>query len=89
MPSTFATDGKIVNFKYRTAKPEYKLGTVAIGDQDSAWVYVQADVSVNAAQAPVMSEGFHLTEATGGTFTADAAFAINEFGWVRKTAALV
>jgi len=89
MPSTYATDGKIADFKARSLTPEFKLGTVAIGDQDTAWIYVVADVAVNAAQAPVMSAAFHLTAATGGTMTADTAFAIGEYGWVRKTAALV
>lgn len=89
MASTFATDGKVVNFKARSTKPEFKLGTVAIANDDAVWIYVQADVAVNAAQAPVMSAAWHLTAATGGAFTADTAFAANEYGWIRKTAALV
>ena len=88
MPSTYATDGTIANFTYRTTAPEYKLGSVVIGDENTAWVYVVADVAVAAAGAPVVSATFHLTAATGGTYTADTAFAADEYGWVRKTAVL-
>ena len=70
----------------RTPTKEFVLGTSALDDQNRTWVYVQADVAVNAAQVPVMSAAFHLTAATAGAYTADTAFAVGEFGWVRKTA---
>lgn len=86
MASTYATDGTVVNFKNRTTTPEYDLGTVVIGNENTAWIYVVADVAVAAAAAPVMSAAFHLTAGTGGTiYTADTAFAANEYGWIRKT----
>lgn len=73
------------NTDRRTTTQEFRLGTAAIDTQNRTWVYVQSDVVVNAAQAPVMSAGFHLTAATAGAYTADTGFAINDFGWVRKT----
>ena len=69
----------------RTSTKEFALGTAQVDDQNRTWVYVQADVAVAAAAAPVMSASFHLTAGTGGSYTADTAFAINEYGWVRKT----
>lgn len=69
----------------RTQTKEFALGTSALDDQNRTWVYCQADVSVNAAQAPVLSATFHLTAATAGAYTADAAFGIGDYGWVRKT----
>jgi hypothetical protein len=93
MASTFATDGKVgAGFARRTLTPEFKLGTVAIGDENAGWLYVQADVAVAAAVtvATVNPTTFHITAATGGTgYTVDTAFAADEYGWVRKTAALV
>ena len=74
------------NLARRTTNKEFTLGTAQIDDANRTWVYVQADVAVSAAAAPVVSATFHLTAATGGSYTADAAFAANEYGWVRKTA---
>ena len=70
----------------RTTTQEFKLGTAYIDDSNRSWVYVKANVAVAAAAAPVMNATtFLLTAATGGAYTADAAFLANEFGWVRKT----
>lgn len=69
----------------RTPAREFVLGTAALDDQNRTWVYVQADVAVGAAAVPVLSATFHLTAATAGAYTADTAFAIGDFGWVRKT----
>jgi hypothetical protein len=85
MASTLATPLVGANTDRRTTVQEFPLGTPALDTGNRTWVYVQSDVTVNAAQAPVVSAGFHLTAATAGAYTADAAFAINEFGWVRKT----
>lgn len=93
MASTFATDGKAgAGFSRRTLTPEFALGTAAIGNQNAGWLYVVADVAVAAAVtvATVSPTTFHITAATGGTgYTADTAFAVGEYGWIRKTAALV
>lgn len=69
----------------RTTTKEFTLGTTQLDDQNRTWVYVISNVNVNAAQAPVMSAAFALTAATAGAYTADTAFAIGEYGWVRKT----
>lgn len=69
----------------RTTAQEFVLGTSALDDQNRTWVYVKSNVAVNAAQAPVMSAAFLLTAATAGAYTADTAFAIGDYGWVRKT----
>ena len=73
------------NVARRTTTKEFTLGTTQLDDQNRTWVYVQSDVAVTAAQAPVMSAAFHLTAATAGSYTADVGFAINDYGWVRKT----
>lgn len=84
MPAVIPLVG--VNFARRTTTKEFTLGTPQLDDSNRTWVYVQADVAVAAAQAPVLSGAFHLTAATGGSYTADTVFAANEYGWVRKTA---
>lgn len=83
MPAVIPLVG--VNFARRTTDKEFKLGTPQLDDSNQTWVYVQANVAVAAAQAPVVSAAFALTAATGGSYTADTAFAANEYGWVRKT----
>ena len=70
----------------RTTTKEFVLGTSALDDQNRTWVYVPADVVVAAAAVPVMSAAFHLTAAAAGAYTADVAFAVGDYGWVRKTA---
>lgn len=72
-------------FARRTTTKEFTLGTAQIDDSNRTWVYVISNVVVNAAQAPVVSGAFALTAATGGNYTADNAFAVGEYGWVRKT----
>ena len=69
----------------RTPNQEFALGTTQLDDQNRTYVYVRSNVAVAAAAAPVMSAAFLLTAGTGGTYTADAAFAAGEYGWVRKT----
>ena len=69
----------------RTTTQEFVQGTSATDDANRTWVYVKSNVTVAAAAAPVMSAAFVLTAGTGGSYTADAAFAAGEYGWVRKT----
>ena len=69
----------------RTTTKEFQLGTTQLDDSNRTWVYVVADVVVGAAAVPVMSAAFHLTAAAAGAYTADTAFAIGDYGWVRKT----
>lgn len=73
------------NTDRRTQSPEYTIGMSALDNQNRTWVYCVADVAVAAAQAPVLSATFHLTAATTGSYTADTAFAVGDYGWVRKT----
>ena len=68
----------------RTTNREFKLGTVQLDDSNQTWVYVQASEAVATGTCTV-SAAFALTDAAGN-YTADAAFASGEYGWVRKTA---
>ena len=67
----------------RTTNREFKLGTVQLDDSNQTWVYVQASEAVAIGTCTV-SAAFALTDAAGN-YTADAAFASGEYGWVRKT----
>ena len=67
----------------RTADKEFKLGTAQIDDSNQTWVYVRASEAVATGTCTV-SAAFALTDAAG-SYTADAAFASGEYGWVRKT----
>ena len=67
----------------RTTAREFKLGTAQIDDLNQTWVYVQASEAVATGTCTV-SAAFALTDAAGN-YTADAAFASGEYGWVRKT----
>lgn len=71
------------NVARRTATKEFTLGTAQIDDQNRTWVYVQASEAVATGTCTV-SGSFVLTDAAG-SYTADVAFAANEYGWVRKT----
>lgn len=81
MPAVIPLAG--VNFSRRTTTKEFKLGTAQIDDSNQTWVYVQASEAVATGTCTV-SGAFALTDAAG-SYTADTAFAINEYGWVRKT----
>lgn len=64
----------------------HALGTPALGTDNSTWVFVVADVPVTANQTAVtVNANFHITAASGGTYTNTAAFAAGESGWVKKT----
>ena len=71
------------NFARRTTTKEFSLGTAQIDDANRTWVYVQAS-EVVATGTCTVSASFVLTDAAG-SYTADVAFAANEYGWVRKT----
>jgi len=84
MASTFTSTPKIgVNFARRTLVAEHGLGTPVLGNQNDTWVYVKATEAVATGTCTV-DASFNLTDAAGN-YTADTAFAINEYGWVRKT----
>jgi hypothetical protein len=72
-----------VAFARRTDDKEFVLGTPALDDANRTWVYVRASEAVATGTCTV-SGAFALTDAAGN-YTADTAFLINEYGWVRKT----
>lgn len=78
------------NFKQTSTTALFALGTSMLGTDDSLWVYVQSDVVVaaNVTVAQVTPSNWHMTAATGGTYATAVAFAINDYGWVQKTATL-
>ena len=86
MTSTYAIDGVIgTDFTRRSTTTDFKLGDTAIGDENTAWVYVQASGAVATGTCTV-GASFLVTDAAGD-YTADTAFADGEYGWVRKNAA--
>lgn len=72
------------NATLRTAAPEVALGTVVLGDKDTIWVYGQATEAVTGT-CTLNTSTFAITDAAGN-HTAEAAFAANDYGWVRQTA---
>lgn len=67
----------------RTSNQEFDLGTAQIDGENRTWVYVQASEAVATGTCTV-SGAFALTD-LAGNYTADAAFAPGEYGWVRRT----
>ena len=69
----------------RTSTPEFKVGTTQLDDSNRTFVYVgPAANAINAAATCTVTGAFAVNN-TAGTYTADAAFATGEYGWVRKT----
>jgi len=69
-----------------TPDPPFALGTPVLGTDNSTWVFVVADVPVTANQTAVtINANFHITAASGGTYTNTTAFSAGESGWVKKT----
>lgn len=67
-----------------SATAEHALGTVVHGNGNSIWIYAQANGAVATGTCTVNASTFQLTDAAGN-YTADVAFADNEYGWVRDT----
>ena len=84
---TFATSPLVgAAFNRRTTPPEFKVGTPALGPDNKTSVYVGPSTNaINAAATCTVTAAFAVNN-TAGTYTADAAFATGEYGWVRKTA---
>jgi len=73
------------NTARRTTEKEFNLGTPLISAENTTYVYVRATAAIAAAAVVTVTGGF--TASTGaGNYTAEQAFAANEYGWVRKTA---
>jgi hypothetical protein len=69
----------------RTTWPMFRKGTYAHGHQGTKWVYVYATEAVTGT-CTVSTSTYALTD-TGGSYTATAAFASGDYGWVKQTAA--
>jgi len=85
----FAIDGKVgISLEKRTTAPEHALGTTVLADSNKGYVYVQANGAIAAAAAAAVDASFNATSGAGN-YTADTAFAANEYGFIRKTAVAV
>ena len=83
MPFTIPLVG--ANATRRTTTPEFKVGTTQLDDSNRTFVYVgPATNAINAAATCTVTGAFVVNN-TAGTYTADAAFATGDYGWVRKT----
>ena len=71
------------NLVERSQKPDHNLGDVALASDDSIHVYCRASEAVTGT-CTLDTNTYLLTDAAGN-FTADAAFAANDYGWVRQT----
>ncbi len=74
-----------VSLNHRKVDPDFALGTTTTGDENSLWVYAQANGAVATGTCTLATGTWQLTDAAG-QFTADTAFLDNEYGWVRMTA---
>lgn len=74
------------NTARRTTLAEYAVGTPMLARGNQTFVYVGPATNVIAAAATCTVTGAFVVNNTAGTYTADDAFATNEYGWVRKTA---
>lgn len=82
----FSNTGLVgANTDRRTQAKEFALGTPLIGNDNNSYVYVQASAAIGAATVCVVTGAF-AASAGAGNYTTGAAFAINDYGWVRKTA---
>ena len=68
----------------RTTYKEFPLGTTERFEGNKVGIYVLASEAVSGT-CTVNGSTFALTD-TGGLFTASAAFASGEYGWVYRTA---
>lgn len=69
----------------RTTWPMFRIGTYAHGKQGTKWLYVKASEAVTSTCTA--STSTYLLTDTAGNYTATAAFAADEYGWVKVTAA--
>lgn len=64
-------------------------GTTVMGNDNTQWLYGKASAAVNAATVVIVTRAAkedYTFAAGAGTHTSGAAFAINEYGWVKLTA---
>jgi hypothetical protein len=72
----------------RTTVADFKEATTVIGSNGYVYIYVKANGVIAASQTDVAVTTAGLATDGSGAYVNTAAFALNEFGWVR-TAALV
>ena len=69
----------------RTTTPLQKVGSSQLDDSNRTFVYVGPAANAISAAATCTVTGAFAVNNTAGNYTADAAFATGEYGWVRKT----
>lgn len=85
MAAILSTPLSGANTDRRTSTAEFKIGTVALGTDGTAWTYcVNTSGAAIATGARTLSTAFALTS-TAGNHTADTAFLNGEYGWVKRT----
>jgi len=72
------------NFDRRTTDPEFALGTTVAGNDSHSYTYGKASEAVATGTCTLNASTFAITD-LAGNHTAVTAFAINEYGWVRRT----
>jgi hypothetical protein len=81
----FAQDGLVsAKLDRRSTTPEFALGTVAIANNGTVFVYGLASEVVATGTCTLNASTFAITD-TAGLHTADVAFASGQYGFVRKT----
>lgn len=83
IPTAAGTIGAVDDDR-RTETAEFALGTTLIGNDGFAYVYVQANGAIAADQIDVsVNSAFQASDGLG-TYQNSAAFADNEFGFVKS-----
>ncbi len=78
----FATGGLLgTSLTRRTLNPEFDLGAVTHGSNNSTLRYVKATGAVAAGNVAVSAAN---VASSGSGYKASAPFAANEFGWVES-----
>ena len=75
------------NFFDVSDKSEHQLGDVALGSEDTIWIYGQAAeaVAIGTCTIETATGTFQITD-LAGLHTAPVAFTTGQFGWVQQTA---
>ena len=76
------------NADLRTTTPLFKPGTPALADDGGTYLYVGPATTVVAkdSTAATVTGTFGINNTSGGDYTVTTAFAIGDYGWVKKTA---
>lgn len=86
MVTSYITDGAVgADTKRTSTTAEFKLGTVAHGDENGLWTYGVASGAISAGVVTLNTTTFAITSAAG-SHTSPNAIADGSYGWVYKTA---